>query len=74
MVIETAIKTALEARDEWDRRPLQERVAILVKAADLACGKYRAELAASCMLGQVIQSLQRQGILQTSLLVTAMDN
>ncbi|XP_063965837.1 delta-1-pyrroline-5-carboxylate dehydrogenase, mitochondrial-like [Lytechinus pictus] len=60
MVIETAIKTALEAREEWDRRPLQERVDILVKAADLVCGKYRAELAASCMMGQAKTVLQAE--------------
>ncbi|XP_072174454.1 LOW QUALITY PROTEIN: delta-1-pyrroline-5-carboxylate dehydrogenase, mitochondrial-like [Diadema setosum] len=51
-VVETAIKTALEVREEWDRRPLKERVDILMKAADLISGKYRADLVASCMLGQ----------------------
>ena len=53
MVLETAIKTALEARDEWDQRPLKEKVDVVLRAADLVCGKYRADLVASCMLGQV---------------------
>ncbi|VDL76292.1 unnamed protein product [Nippostrongylus brasiliensis] len=47
-----AIELALEARVSWERKPLKERADILLRAADLAGGKYRMKLNAATMLGQ----------------------
>lgn len=38
--------------NEWDRRPIGERIEIWLRAADLMAGKYRQELNAATMLGQ----------------------
>lgn len=54
-LIEKAINNGLSVRKEWERRPLKERADILLKAADLAAGKYRMDLNAATMLGQVIR-------------------
>jgi 1-pyrroline-5-carboxylate dehydrogenase len=51
-LIEKAINNGLSVRKEWERRPLKERADILLKAADLAAGKYRMDLNAATMLGQ----------------------
>ena len=48
----TAVEAALAARDEWSAMAWQERVAVFLKAADLAAGPWRAKLNASTMLGQ----------------------
>ncbi|CAI5442057.1 unnamed protein product [Caenorhabditis angaria] len=50
--IQEAINVALEARSAWEKKPLVERAEILLRAADLAGGKYRMKLNASTMLGQ----------------------
>nr|pir protein F56D12.1 [imported] - Caenorhabditis elegans [Caenorhabditis elegans] len=50
--IQEAIDVALQARGAWERKPLKERAEILLRAADLAAGKYRMKLNASTMLGQ----------------------
>ena len=47
-----AIAAAEAARREWEHMPWEHRASIFLKAADLLTGKYRAKLAASCMLGQ----------------------
>ena len=47
-----AIEAAESAREEWENMPWEHRATIFLKAADLVAGKYRAKLAASCMLGQ----------------------
>ena len=47
-----AIEAAEAAREEWENMPWEHRATIFLKAADLVAGKYRAKLAASCMLGQ----------------------
>ncbi len=47
-----AIEAAEAAREEWENMPWEHRATIFLKAADLLVGKYRAKLAASCMLGQ----------------------
>jgi 1-pyrroline-5-carboxylate dehydrogenase len=51
-VVEAAIDSALTAQHEWSRTPWWERAAILLRAGDLAAGKYRDELVATTMLGQ----------------------
>ncbi|EGT52707.1 CBN-ALH-6 protein [Caenorhabditis brenneri] len=50
--IREAMDVALQARGAWERKPLKERAEILLRAADLAAGKYRMKLNAATMLGQ----------------------
>ncbi|CAI2347184.1 unnamed protein product [Caenorhabditis sp. 36 PRJEB53466] len=50
--IREAIDVALQSRAAWERKPLKERAEILLRAADLAAGKYRMKLNAATMLGQ----------------------
>jgi 1-pyrroline-5-carboxylate dehydrogenase len=47
-----AIAASLEAQHEWSRTPWWERAAIMLRAGDLAAGKYRDELVAATMVGQ----------------------
>ncbi len=47
-----AIHAAEAAKAEWEHMPWEQRATIFLKAADLLAGKYRAKLAAACMLGQ----------------------
>ena len=42
-----------EVRHAWDQRPLVERAEIFLRAADLIAGKYRMDVMASTMIGQV---------------------
>lgn len=51
-LIEKAIKSALEARKEWDLTSLEHRAQLFERAADLVSGKYRMRLNAATMLGQ----------------------
>src|SRR5699024_2856237 len=50
--VNRAIDAALSAQDSWARSPWWERIAIFLRAADLASGKYRDELVAATMIGQ----------------------
>lgn len=52
-IIDEAIQAALQARRAWEAVPLEERVQIFLKAADLISGKYRADLLAAAMITQV---------------------
>ena len=47
-----AIDAALSAHKEWSETDWRVRAAIMLKAADLIAGKYRATINAACMLGQ----------------------
>ncbi len=47
-----AIASAADAKREWESMRWEARVAILLRAAELAAGKYRMILNASTMLGQ----------------------
>lgn len=51
-VVDAAIEAALAARHDWSRTPWWDRAAVLLRAAELVCGKYRDELNATTMLGQ----------------------
>ncbi len=51
-LIKKAISVAKSAQIEWDRVPIQEKVSIWRRAADLMASKYRMELNASTMAGQ----------------------
>lgn len=50
--INKAIKVAVAAQTKWDRVPMEERVKIWEKAADMMAKEYRQELNAATMLGQ----------------------
>ena len=50
--IETAISTALEARDAWSSLSWMERASVFLKAAELLAGPYRAKMNASTMISQ----------------------
>lgn len=51
--IARAVEVAIGARQRWESLPLTERVSIMLKAADLCATKYRMDLNATTMLGQV---------------------
>lgn len=50
--VNRAIEAALSVQKSWARTPWWERVAIFLKAAELASGKYADELVAATMVGQ----------------------
>ncbi|MGE5836238.1 MAG: L-glutamate gamma-semialdehyde dehydrogenase [Acidobacteriota bacterium] len=50
--IQQAIKAALDARREWSSWPLEDRAAVLLRAAELLSTSWRATLNAATMLGQ----------------------
>lgn len=50
--VNKAINAALDAKEDWEETPWQERAAIFLKAADLLSGPYRAKMNAATMLGQ----------------------
>ncbi len=58
--IAMAIESALEARKEWAEMPLQARVAIFRKAADLLAGPWRDRLNAATMLSQSKNAFQAE--------------
>src|ERR1700712_2877687 len=47
-----AVRAAADAAPAWRAMPFDERAAILLKAADLLAGPWRARLTAATMLGQ----------------------
>lgn len=51
-MLNKAIDAGMAARKEWEARPLEERVNIFMKAADLIVGKYRYDLLAAAMIVQ----------------------
>lgn len=50
--VETAISTALQAREAWSSLSWMERAAVFLKAAELLAGPYRAKMNASTMISQ----------------------
>jgi 1-pyrroline-5-carboxylate dehydrogenase len=50
--VETAIATALAAREHWANLPWEQRAAIFLKAAELVAGPYRAKINAATMIAQ----------------------
>lgn len=51
-VVRAAIAHAVSAQREWANRPLKERAAVFLKAADLLAGPWRQKINAATMLGQ----------------------
>jgi len=50
--VQRAIDAALEARADWSATRWEDRAAVMLKAADLLAGPWRAKLNAATMLGQ----------------------
>ncbi|MFC2125392.1 L-glutamate gamma-semialdehyde dehydrogenase [Bacteroidota bacterium] len=50
--VKQAINAAMEAKEDWEALPWEQRAAIFLKAADLLAGPYRAKINAATMLGQ----------------------
>jgi 1-pyrroline-5-carboxylate dehydrogenase len=50
--VNKAIETSLEAKKEWERVPLQDRMDLFLKVADQMANEFRADLCATTMLGQ----------------------
>ena len=57
-LVTKAINTSLEAKKEWEKVPLDERMKLFLKVADEMAGKYRADLNATTMLGQAKTVIQ----------------
>uniref|UniRef100_A0A2R5LKI9 Multifunctional fusion protein n=1 Tax=Ornithodoros turicata TaxID=34597 RepID=A0A2R5LKI9_9ACAR len=51
-IIQQAIDNCMNAREEWEALPLNDKVKLFLKVADLVSGKYRYDLVASTMIGQ----------------------
>lgn len=52
-MVKKAIDESLKVRAKWEAVPLSEKIKLFMKAADLVSGKYRMDLNATTMLGQV---------------------
>ncbi len=50
--VRSAIKSALKAKEKWEKMAWYDRVAIFLKAADLITGPYRHKMNAATMLAQ----------------------
>jgi 1-pyrroline-5-carboxylate dehydrogenase len=57
---EAAVKAANAAAPDWRRMPVDERCAVLLKAADLLAGPWRQRLNAATMLGQSKTAFQAE--------------
>ena len=51
-LVKKAVESALEARKEWSRTPLQTRLAVVLKAANMISTSHRYEFQAATMIGQ----------------------
>lgn len=58
--VQSAIETALAAREEWANLGWEHRASIFLKAADLIAGPYRAKINAATMLGQGKNAMQAE--------------
>ncbi|MEF9940555.1 MAG: L-glutamate gamma-semialdehyde dehydrogenase [Clostridium sp.] len=50
--LKAAIAAAMDAKKEWEAMPVEQRLAIFLKAADLLAGPWRDKINAATMLGQ----------------------
>ncbi|MGE2716977.1 L-glutamate gamma-semialdehyde dehydrogenase [Mycolicibacterium litorale] len=55
-----AVDAALDAKDEWEATPFDERAAVFLRAADLLAGPWREKLVAATMLGQSKSAYQAE--------------
>lgn len=56
------IENCLAARRDWERTPLEKRAEVFWRAAELMKEKYRYDLLATTMLGQVLTDLSLNAI------------
>ena len=59
-LVNKAIVTSMEAKKEWERVPLQDRMDLFLKVADQCADQYRADLNATTMLGQAKTIIQAE--------------
>ena len=59
-MLQRAIDDAVEARHEWDLRPVKERANVFFNAADLLAGPWRSKILAASMLGQAKTVIQAE--------------
>lgn len=59
-MIKKAINVAVKTQREWEKRPIEERLEIWLRAADLMATKYRQHLNAATMLGQSKSVIQAE--------------
>lgn len=58
--LNAAIDSAMSARKAWDRVPVEDRVQIFLKAADLLAGEHRKDICATTMAGQAKNAWQAE--------------
>ncbi len=59
-LVAKAIETSLEAKKEWEKVPLDQRMKLFLNVADQMADKYRADLNATTMLGQAKTVIQAE--------------
>ena len=59
-LVKKSIDVATKAQRDWDNVPIEKRLEIWLKAADLMANKYRQQLNASTMLGQSKSVIQAE--------------
>ena len=59
-LVTKAINTSLEAKKEWERVPLEDRMQMYLRVADQMANEYRADLNATTMLGQAKTVVQAE--------------
>ncbi|KAJ8320722.1 hypothetical protein KUTeg_002309 [Tegillarca granosa] len=59
-LVQKAIDSSMKVRKDWEKRSLNDRCDIFLKAADLVSGKYRMDLMAATMLGQAKNVVQAE--------------
>lgn len=57
-LVNKAIATSMEAKKEWERVPIGDRMELFLKVADQMANQYRAQLNATTMLGQAKTIIQ----------------
>ena len=48
-LVTKAIETSLEAKKEWERVPMQDRMDLFLKVADRMAGEFRADLVSNVL-------------------------
>jgi len=59
-MINNAIDNSLQARKEWEAKPISDRTQIFYKAADILAGEKRAKILAATMAGQAKNVIQAE--------------
>ena len=58
-LISKAIDVSQEYREQWERVPLNDKIKCFLNAADLVSDKYRYDLNATTMLGNIKKTIDR---------------